>query len=97
MKTIVYWEWEEAFYKFGFGDGDGHNFTDVVEDLLTNLGWKVDSDSYGCHNYMIFDLTGPNGEKPMSRHEIGYDCPREYLPIKLIQALDREFPAEHEA
>ena len=39
MKTIVYWEWEEAFNKFGFDDGDGPNFTRIVADLLYNLGW----------------------------------------------------------
>jgi len=94
MQTIAYWEWEEAFSKFGFDDGDGPNFTHIVEDLLYNLGWEVESDNWGSHNYMIMDLTGPNGEKPMDGYEIGYDCPHTYLPIKLIQALDQKFPGE---
>ena len=93
MKSTVYWEWEEAFNKFGFGDGDGHNFTDEVEDFLIKLGWNVEPESWGIHNYMIMDVTGPNGEKPMAKANIGYDCPRTYLPKELVEQLDEKFPA----
>tara|TARA_R110000823_G_scaffold285359_1_gene403793 strand:+ start:513 stop:989 length:477 start_codon:yes stop_codon:yes gene_type:complete len=96
MKAIVYWEWEEAFDIFGFGDGGGPNFTDVIRDFLTDLGWVARTQILGWHNERIYYLEGPNGEKPMDEHERGYDCPREYLPIELIQALDREFPEERE-
>jgi len=41
---------------------------------------------------MIMELTGPNGEKPMADCNVGYDCPRTYLPKELIEKLDEEFP-----
>ena len=92
METTIYWQWEEAFDKFGFGDGDGANFTHEVEDFLQGLGWDAVPDCWGIHNYMIMELTGPNGEKPMADCNVGYDCPRTYLPKELIEKLDEEFP-----
>ena len=56
MKTIIEWTWEEAFDKFGFDDGDGWNGTHLVVDAIESLGYEVVPDSWGCHNYMIFDI-----------------------------------------
>ena len=56
MKTIIEWTWEEAFDKFGFDDGDGWNGTHLVVDAIESLGYECDTDSWGCHNYMIFDI-----------------------------------------
>jgi hypothetical protein len=92
MKTAVYWEWEEAFSKFGFDDGDGPNFTRTVEEFLYDIGWNAEPDDWGIHNFMIKDITGPNNEKPMIGYVVGYDCPRTYLPTELIKALDEKFP-----
>ena len=50
------WEWEDAFSKFGFGDGDGWNGTHEVEGEIESLGYEVVTDTWGCHNYMIFDI-----------------------------------------
>lgn len=93
----VYWKWEEAFWKFGFEDGDGWNGTDLVrvaiEDKFPDL--KVNCDDWGIHNYMIFDIfkEGEGSVWTKESPEIGYDSPREYLPQYLIEYLDEEFPA----
>ena len=55
-RVMITWEWEEAFSKFGFGDGDGWNGTHEVEGEIESLGYEVVTDSWGCHNYMIFDI-----------------------------------------
>ncbi len=55
-RIYITWEWEEAFEKFGFGDGDGWNGTHEVEGEIESLGYEVETDSWGCHNYMIFDI-----------------------------------------
>ena len=55
-KVIISWEWEEAFSKFGFGDGDGWNGTHEVVGEIESLGYECDTENWGCHNYMIFDI-----------------------------------------
>jgi hypothetical protein len=55
-RVYITWEWEQAFDKFGFGDGDGWNGTHEVEDEIESLGYEVECDSWGCHNYMIMDI-----------------------------------------
>lgn len=55
-KTIITWEWEEAFSKFGFGDGDMWNGTHEVEGEIESLGYDVECDTWGIHNYMIVDI-----------------------------------------
>tara|TARA_S200002703_G_C3691366_1_gene212318 strand:+ start:105 stop:494 length:390 start_codon:yes stop_codon:yes gene_type:complete len=55
-RVYITWQWEEAFDKFGFGDGDGWNGTHEVEGELESLGYEVETDSWGCHNYMIMDI-----------------------------------------
>ena len=48
------WVWEEAFDKFGFGDGDGWNGTGLVAEFIEDKGYEVECDHWGIHNYMIF-------------------------------------------
>ena len=93
METVIYWQWEEAFDKFGFDDGDGANFTGVVAEFLMGLGYEVMSDCWGIHNYMIMSLIDPRGVELMDddKIEIGYDNPRIYLPKELIEKLDEKF------
>ena len=55
-KVIITWEWEEAFSKFGFGDGDGWNGTHEVVGEIESLGYECEPENWGCHNYMIFDI-----------------------------------------
>ena len=48
-KYIVLWEWEEAFDKFGFDDGDGMVFTGLVATFIDSLGYESEFDG-GMHN-----------------------------------------------
>ena len=48
-KYIVLWEWEEAFDKFGFDDGDGMVFTGLVAKYIESLGYETHYDG-GFHN-----------------------------------------------
>jgi hypothetical protein len=91
-KTIQEWTWEEAFQKFGFGDGNETIHTDDIVSLLASMGWGYNyADS--SHNQYIFML-----EKGGAVIEFdGYDdeaAIRAKLPMKLVEALDKEFPAE---
>ncbi len=40
--ATYHWKWEEAFEKFGFGDGDGQVETWQVEALLTEAGFEIE-------------------------------------------------------
>jgi len=104
--TIDYWNWEEAFDKFGFGDGDGPNFTDEVAGVVMAAGYEVDIQTWGMHNTMIMDVLRPTkvvkGRKtetvPISiipkDVDVGYADPRKYLPKALVVALDKSFPSD---
>ena len=86
-RTIITWDWQEAFDKFGFGDGDSWNGTDIVENFLNDRGWEVNSGSWGIHNYMIFSLK--KGDQKYSFD--GYENPEEVLPEELVDALNKKF------
>ena len=96
MPTIIInWGWEEAFDKFGFGDGDAMIMTHHVEGAIEGLGYTVWSDSWGCHNTIITNLS-KGGEDFLKDVRIGYDDPRMYLPDDLVEALDEIFDEEYE-
>lgn len=91
--TISFWEWEDAFSKFGFGDGDGDNHTDeVAEFLQTKFGFECETDTWGMHNYMIMDVK-KDGQSIQGEIQVGYADPRTWLPKDIIAALDAEFPS----
>ena len=95
MKTVIEWEWEEAFEKFGFGDGDGPNFTDEVAEYLEELGYKAECGTAGMHNYMIFNLYDASGKDVLEG--MGQDDNiREILPEDVVAKLDSKFPKELE-
>tara|TARA_R110002049_G_scaffold285233_1_gene466038 strand:- start:9062 stop:9373 length:312 start_codon:yes stop_codon:yes gene_type:complete len=88
------WEWEEAFDKFGFNDGDDPVQTGLVADALELAGYAVEVTPWGIHNTVITSISkggielmpvGANG------HRIGYDNPRTYLPEELVKLLDGRF------
>ena len=54
--TYVQWEWQDAFDKFGFSDGDGWNGTHLVADAIKKLGYDVEEDNWGIHNYLIVNI-----------------------------------------
>ena len=91
----IEWDWEEAFDKFGFGDGDGWNGTEIVADFIESLGYGVVGDQWGIHNYMIMELTvgwGPIYISILPDHiSRGYDNPHGYLPRDLVQQLETKF------
>ena len=76
------WSWQEAFLKFGFGDGDAWNGTHLIADFLSKEGYEVEYDSWGCHNIAITRLS-KNGIGLLP----GYDdkgCPIEgYLDLRV--------------
>ncbi|MGD9802542.1 MAG: hypothetical protein AB7E80_16415 [Hyphomicrobiaceae bacterium] len=94
----VFWTLEEAFDKFGFGDGDGIVMTDHVADALRNAGYTVVVEPWGCHNVTISSIKSKTGKEliPFKRISFGYDDPRDYLPKPLIELLDAAFPNNRE-
>jgi hypothetical protein len=92
MATFVtQWKWEEAFDKFGFGDGDGPNGTDFVASFIQSEGYTVVCDTYGLHNYLIFDVMKDGKSILPKNTDVGYDDPRKYLPSDLVEKLDEKF------
>lgn len=91
--NTAHWSWEEAFDKFGFGDGDGLVMTDHVAAELNRHGYTVTSDPWGCHNVTITSIKTATGEEqiPFDRISYGYDEPRDYLPAPIIAILDAAF------
>ncbi len=53
-RRIICWEITDAFSKFGFDDGDGHNFTDEVAAAIEAAGpYRCHTQIWGLHNYAI--------------------------------------------
>lgn len=89
------WTWEEAFEKFGFGDGDGMVMTDVVADVLRDAGYECITEEWGFHNTVIVSIKKQDLELiPRDNISFGYDSAREYLPDEIVQLLDKELPYE---
>ncbi len=87
-----HWDWADAFNKFGFDDGDGQIETHTVEDVLENLGYRVEADGWGFHNTIITSIKKDGIELIPNDVTLGYDNPRDYLPEKLITLLDEALP-----
>ena len=68
------WSWQEAFLKFGFGDGDTWNGTHLIADFLSKEGYEVEHDSWGIHNTTITKLS-KNGNSLLP----GYDAEGNYI------------------
>ncbi len=78
------WEWEDAFLKFGYGDGDGVVMTEVVAERLRAEGFTAETACYGPHNTIICSLIRDGVELVPDED----DNPRTYLPDDVIQLLD---------
>lgn len=87
------WNWEEAFDKFGFNDGDGQVETWQLVDHLTELGYDIECNQWGLHNTIIFSIKKYGVELIPENASLGYDCPRNFLPKDIIALLDKAFPS----
>jgi hypothetical protein len=92
MPTIIKsWSWEEAFDKFGFGDGDGLVMTDVVAEVLTDAGYVVDTVTLGLHNVVIDSIKTAAGEELIpDKFDFIDDNPRDHLPEVIVRLLDSD-------
>jgi len=99
-KVIVEWKWEEAFDKFGFGDGDGLNFTSDVVAALAEFGYECECGG-GLHNWRIQQVKKASVLHLVKGDELyefgGYpeeepeDDPRKVLPDDVVKFLDEKF------
>lgn len=91
-----HWNWEEAFDKYGFGDGDGQIETDIVIQVLEAEGYKVEAHQWGLHNTVIRSIKLKGIEQISEDADTGYADPRQYLPTAIVKLLDKKLPAEGE-
>ena len=82
------WNWEEAFDKFGFDDGDGIVMTGVVAGVLRRAGYVVTTHEWGMHNVVITGIDKDGVSLIPETAAIGTDEPRKYLPQDVIDLLD---------
>ncbi len=91
--TTCHWRWEDAFDKFGFGDGDELVMTEHVAKALRDHGYTVITEPWGCHNVTITSIETKEGEEQIPEAiNLGYDDPRDYLPTPIVDLLDAAFP-----
>lgn len=90
-KHETIWYWDEAFNKFGFGDGDGLNFTDDVAMFIHRLGYECVCETWGMHNYMIMDIKKDGISIIPEDVNVGYDDPKCWMHKDLYEALEKEF------
>jgi hypothetical protein len=88
------WTWEEAFDKFGFGDGDGLVMTDSVARVLIDAGYTVEIQQWGFHNVIITAIKLAGVEQIPGGATLGYDDPRGYLPAAIVALLDAKVTRE---
>lgn len=88
-----HWSWEEAFDKFGFGDGDDLVMTETVAEALRRHGYAVETVLWGFHNTIVTEITREGVTCMPNDVTRGYDEPRQYLPQEVIDLLDEAFPS----
>lgn len=93
---FYWWRWEEAFDKFGFGDGDGQVMTEAVADTLRAAGYVVETERWGLHNIVIVSIERDGVEQIPDAAITGYDNPRDYLPPAIVALLDEKLPEDGE-
>ena len=90
--TTCHWSWEDAFAKFGFGDGDGLVMTEHVANALRQAEYAVTVEPWGCHNVTIASIERNGVELiPLDDINYGFDDPRDYLPEDIVTLLDNAF------
>ena len=89
----IEWQLNEAFEKFGFSDGNSNRcYTGDVAEVIERLGYEVECDGWGMHNYVIIEIKRIEGEEIIydELHLGGYDHDRTFantLPQDICQAL----------
>ena len=84
-----HWDWEDAFDKFGFDDGDGLVMTGTVSGVLRDAGYLVEAQPWGLHNIVIISIKRDDINLIPETANVGYDNPRKYLPKAIVELLDR--------
>ena len=90
------WKWEEAFDKFGFGDGDSLVMTEYVAATLRGAGYAVVVAPWGVHNVVIEQIGRDGMDLIPDTVNVGYDDPRDYLPKSIVELLNAAFPEQGE-
>jgi len=88
--TKIIWDWQDAFDKFGFDDGDGLVMTNAVANVLRTAGYTVTAEPWRLHNVVITSIQRDGGELIPETANIGYDEPRKYLPVGIVALLDEK-------
>lgn len=91
--AVIKRRWEEAFDKFGYDDGDGQVGTPSVMAALEAAGYRCESHQWGLHNTIIVSIEDADGTQLIPTSiKLGYDDPRDYLPVEIVGLLDRALP-----
>lgn len=88
------WNWEEAFDKFGFNDGDGDVHTFTVATILEEAGYDVACMTWGLHNTIIDSIKRDGVELIPANARVGFADPRDYLPKPIIEILDAKLASD---
>lgn len=93
-----HWDWEEAFDKFGFGDGDGLVMTATIAEALSAAGYTATSERWGLHNTVITSIQRDGVELIPESFDYRDGNPREDLPTEVVVVLDAaDYNAAHDA
>ncbi len=84
------WDWSDAFYKFGFQDGNGEIHTPRIAAVLAEAGHFARYAKWGGHKVVIFMMR--KGGECYLPTRAAYENPRDYLPQEVINLLDAAFP-----
>lgn len=89
--------WNNAFYKFGYDDGDGNVQTHLVAKVLEDAGYEVKYSRWSPHNTIIYSIQ-KDGVEYMpdkdSEFRLGYTHPAYYLPTRIQKLLDGKISAK---
>lgn len=94
----MHWNWEEAFDKFGFADGDGLVMTEHVAEALRKASYTVKVEPWGLHNVVITSIKSGKQQRELIPNSVDFGCddPRDYLPKKIVKLLDEAFSDDTE-
>jgi hypothetical protein len=92
----ITWDLLCAFNKWGFDDGNSNrNYTGNVAKVIEDLGYEVECDSWGSHNYVIMEIKRIEDEENIYGEDYDLHLGGDYddrtfsntLPQDICQAL----------